>query len=49
MRPVRSFTVLTSTAVGSARIVVSELNRCSRSDPDRALMAWVMTAWMAGS
>jgi hypothetical protein len=37
------------TAVGSARIVVSELSRCSQSDSDRALMAWVMTAWMAGS
>jgi hypothetical protein len=33
----------------AARIVVSELSRCSRSDSDRALMAWVMTAWMVGS
>jgi hypothetical protein len=32
-----------------ARIVVSEVSRCSRSDSARVLIAWVMTAWMAGN
>ena len=32
-----------------ARIVVSELSKCSRSDSGRVLIAWAMTAWMAGS
>jgi hypothetical protein len=32
-----------------ARIVVSEVSRCSRSSSARVLIAWAMTAWRAGS